>query len=592
MKSFFRKQTIRVPFHKRLFYTIFTLIFLFVVIVSVFQYQREKFFREQMLSTTLTKYNTLIMYEIRKNGISEAAFKEIDRFLDLPEIRITVISDRGKVLFDSKKHDLAHMDNHLSRPEIIAARKYGAGYAIRYSESVDRDYFYSAQKYGNLFIRTALPYNTSTVQLLQVDNQFVYFLVILFLLMVITLFRFSYLLGNNISRLRKFAISAEQNQMQENNYTFTHDDIGEISEKLVKIYQRLVRTKTALSIEQEKLFMHFKFSREGLAIFSEEKTEILSNSLFIQQINLISDSSLNSSEQVFQLEEFTPICEFIEMGLVNAPKREEVVSKNLKIHKGGKSFEVDCVIFEDKTFEISIYNSTQQEEEIRLKRQLTQNISHELKTPVSSIQGYMETILSMPNIDPAKRQLFLERCYAQSKRLSYLLSDISMLNRMDEANSLFDIEQVDVARIVRDIYNEIQLDLDKKNITVEFKNWPEKAYIDGNSSLVYSIFRNLFDNASTYAGENISIFISCYREDADYYYFSFADTGTGVAEEHLNRLFERFYRVDKGRARKIGGTGLGLAIVKNAVLFHKGEISAKNRPEGGLVFLFKLKKKM
>ncbi len=184
---------------------------------------------------------------------------------------------------------------------------------------------------------------------------------------------------------------------------------------------------------------------------------------------------------------------------MNAPKREEVVSKMLKIQKAGKSFEVDCVIFEDKTFEISIYNSTQQEEEIRLKRQLTQNISHELKTPVSSIQGYMETILSMPNIDPAKRQLFLERCYAQSKRLSYLLSDISMLNRMDEANSMFDVEEVDVARIVRDIYNEIQLDLDKKNISVEFNNWPEKALIEGNSSLIYSIFRNLFDNAGIYA---------------------------------------------------------------------------------------------
>ncbi|MDP4270696.1 MAG: ATP-binding protein [Bacteroidota bacterium] len=592
MKPFFQKNTMRIPFHKRLFVTIFTLIFLFVVIVSVFQYRREKFFREQMLSTTLTKYNTLIMYEIKKNGISSASFNEIHKFIDLSEIRITIIDLKGKVLFDSERHDFVHMSNHLNRPEIITASQKGYGYAIRFSESVDRDFFYSAQKYGNLYIRTALPYNTQTVQLLQVDSQFVYFLVILFLLMVLTLFRFSFVLGRNIARLRDFAVSADKNELREKTYTFSQDDIGEISEKLVKIYHRLVRTKTALSIEREKLFMHFRFSREGLAIFTKDKKEILTNSLFIQHINLISDFPLENAEQVFQLKEFTPVCDFLDASLSLRQKREEVVSKKVKIMKGGKSFEIDCVIFEDKTFEISIFNNTQQEEENRLKRQLTQNISHELKTPVSSIQGYMETILSMPDLDPAKRQLFLERCYAQSKRLSYLLSDISMLNRMDEANTLFDIEQVEVSRIVHDIHNEIQLELDKKNISVEFKNWPEKIFIEGNSSLVYSIFRNLFDNASTYAGENVKITISCYRQDTEYYYFSFADTGTGVAEEHLNRLFERFYRVDKGRSRKIGGTGLGLAIVKNAVLFHKGEISAKNRPEGGLEFMFKLKKKL
>ena len=114
--------------------------------------------------------------------------------------------------------------------------------------------------------------------------------------------------------------------------------------------------------------------------------------------------------------------------------------------------------------------------------------------------------------------------------------------------------------------------------------------IVGNSSLLYSIFRNLTDNAIAYAGVGIQITINCFREDEKFYYFSFSDTGVGVSEEHLNRLFERFYRVDKGRSRKLGGTGLGLAIVKNAVLFHGGTIFAKNIPGGGLEFVFTLQK--
>ena len=133
------------------------------------------------------------------------------------------------------------------------------------------------------------------------------------------------------------------------------------------------------------------------------------------------------------------------------------------------------------------------------------------------------------------------------------------------------------------------LGLEEKHITVVNK-LPSEVILTGSSSLLYSIFRNLTDNAIAYAGNDIQITINCFREDEKFYYFSFSDTGVGVPEEHLNRLFERFYRVDKGRSRKLGGTGLGLAIVKNAVLFHGGTIFAKNMPKGGLEFVFTLKK--
>ena len=239
---------------------------------------------------------------------------------------------------------------------------------------------------------------------------------------------------------------------------------------------------------------------------------------------------------------------------------------------------------------IKIYwklEKTKKEQDV-LKRQLTQNIAHELKTPVASIQGYLETILDNPNIDEKTQKVFLQRSFAQSQRLTSLLQDISTLNRMDDARDYMDFDVVDISRMVSNITHETALQLQEKGMTFRDKLQPG-IRVHGNQSLLYSVFRNLTDNAIAYAGEGKTITLSA-SEDEDYWYFVFQDNGVGVPPEHLPRLFERFYRVDKGRSRKMGGTGLGLAIVKNAVQLHGGRIKVENRQEGGLRFNFSLKK--
>ena len=222
---------------------------------------------------------------------------------------------------------------------------------------------------------------------------------------------------------------------------------------------------------------------------------------------------------------------------------------SITINKNGRTFIVECIIFQDASFEISINDVTQEEEQVRLKRQLTQNIAHELKTPVSSIQGYLETIVNNDNISREKMNTFLERCYAQSNRLSRLLRDISVLTRMDEAANMIDMERVDISVLVGNIINEVALELEEKHITI-VDSLKKGIQIKGNYSLLYSIFRNLMDNAIAYAGTNIQININCFREDENFYYFSFSDTGVGVPAEHLNRLFERFYRFGAGYRKK------------------------------------------
>ncbi len=227
-------------------------------------------------------------------------------------------------------------------------------------------------------------------------------------------------------------------------------------------------------------------------------------------------------------------------------------------------------------------------EQNKMRRELTQNIAHELKTPTTSILGYIETLLDNPDIDSNMRQQFLTRAHLQTQRLSSLLQDISTLNQMDHAPKQHEMKRVELSHVVADIAQETSIALQKKSMT--FRNClPGSVIVTGNPSLLYSIFRNLVDNALLYAGEGTTLTLTA-KEDTDVWHFTFQDNGIGVAEEHLPRLFERFYRVDKGRSRTMGGTGLGLAIVKNAVTLHGGTITAKNAEGGGLRFDFTIKK--
>lgn len=229
------------------------------------------------------------------------------------------------------------------------------------------------------------------------------------------------------------------------------------------------------------------------------------------------------------------------------------------------------------------------ENQIRIKKQLTHNISHELKTPISSIHGYIETILSNDSIPPETTRNFLEKCLAQANRLTYLLRDISTINRMTEAPNMIYKTSVNIFSLVNSILSEVALELEEHQMNV-VNTLTKDIEIRGNESLLYSIFRNLIDNAIAYAGNGTTIRILCEYESKDNYHFTFSDNGQGVEEQHRARIFERFYRIDKGRSRKMGGTGLGLSIVNNAIKLHGGVIELHQSAEGGCEFVFSLDK--
>ena len=230
----------------------------------------------------------------------------------------------------------------------------------------------------------------------------------------------------------------------------------------------------------------------------------------------------------------------------------------------------------------------EEQEKIRIKQQLTNNINHELKTPVASIQVCLETLLSGINLTEEKRQELIERCYTNNERLRRLLEDVSLITRMESGSQLIGKETVNINSIIDEISDELNIMPEDERLYLH-ADFNEQVVMNGNLSLIGSIFRNLTENAIAYSGGK-NIYITLMENNEDSCLISFEDDGRGVEEDQLPRLFERFYRVDKGRSRRMGGTGLGLAIVKHAVQFHGGNVSVTNRAEGGLRFEFSLKK--
>ncbi len=228
----------------------------------------------------------------------------------------------------------------------------------------------------------------------------------------------------------------------------------------------------------------------------------------------------------------------------------------------------------------------EEENKRALKHQMTSNIAHELRTPVSSIRGYLETLVDNPQMNAETKELFLERSYLQTIRLSDLIRDIALITKMEESPELFSIENVDMKIVVNDVFEEFGESLAQSEMFVE--NLVSQSFsIMGNYPLLYALIRNLVENSVKYAGQGSTIHIECEEVNGNLH-FLYYDTGQGVPEYDLARIFERFYRSGNQNSKSNDGSGLGLSIVRNAVVFHQGAITAQNRNAGGLEFHFTL----
>lgn len=469
---------IRISYTRRLFLWLLGYSMLLAACFIFFQYQREKEFKASELDARLQLVNRYI-----GNGLEDGLEMDSIRLGNLlpnTEVRITLIDSDGKAIYDNSIDSLP-AGNHSDREEVAKARKNGEGYASRrHSESTGVNYFYSARRLGNgMIVRSAVPYNISLSQLLEADYNFLWVMGGIALLFGVAGFFATRRVGQHIIRLKNFAATVEKGEIISDTAPFPHDELGEISNNIVRLYARLQQ-----AIEER-----------------------------------------------------------------------------------------------DKQHSLAMH---QQQEKERIKKQLTNNINHELKTPVASIQVCLETMLAHGNMNEVKRKAFIERCLANTDRLRRLLTDVALLTRMDEGGSFISMAPVNLTAIVSDVVADCGLAANERGMVIENYIVPE-IVINGNTQFLESVFYNLIDNALSYSGgTRITLKIETLTDEK--VVMTVCDNGCGVADEHLERLFERFYRVDKGRSRAMGGTGLGLSIVKNVIHLHGGSVCVENIPAGGLAF--------
>lgn len=468
----------KLSYPQRLFVWLLGYSLLMVGCFVVFQYHREKDYKADEIDKQLQLINTYILTELSEGH--DVHDIKLDEFKPFNDIRISVISDKGHIIYDNTLDSLPKT-NHLGRQEIRDAMLNGSGYAVRrHSESTGNYYFYSAKKSddGNI-VRTAVPYSVSFSELLQADYGFLWIMGTITLVMCVLGYFATRRVGLHISRLNKFAENAENGARISDTEPFPHDELGEISNHIVHLYARLQQA-VADRDSEHRAALHEQLEKE------------------------------------------------------------------------------------------------------RIKKQLTNNINHELKTPVASIKVSVETMLAHRNMSEEKQTLFLQRCLTNTERLQRLLTDVSLLTRMDDGSASILKEQVNLTDIINDVVEDRQIIAATKGITIE--NYISRNIVmSGNQSLLEAVFNNLIDNAIVYSG-GTRIKIESISIGNDKIVIALSDNGCGVPSEHLPRLFERFYRIDKGRSRAAGGTGLGLSIVKNAVTLHGGDITAENQCSGGLLF--------
>ncbi|WP_277290987.1 ATP-binding protein [Streptococcus orisratti] len=476
--------------------------------------------------------------------------------LKMSNVRITWVDNQGKVLYDNES-DAQTMDNHANREEIKEALKDGYGESVRYSKTLTTQSFYSAQRLDNgTVIRLSVTRHSILVLLFRMFQPLALILVLAFFL--------SLWLSRSIAK----SVVGPLNRLD-----LDHPLENDAYEEISPLLRRIARHQKEVT-EREVVIEQRQSEFDTIISKIKEGMVLLDNNCRIISINQAAQDILQTDQtclgkDMLQIIRNLSLNNWLEKGL-QGRKQEGI----LQLDDSHYKVMVRPIQSEDKVTGLALlfFDVTEQLQAEQLRREFTANVSHELKTPLHLISGYSEMLASDVVAQKDVPQ-FAEKIHSESQRMIQLVEDIIKLSHLDESEELA-MEPVNLYQISEEVLESLSAKANERHINLHLLGEP--AYITGNHALIHSLIYNLCDNAIIYNRDKGDVTVGI-TSNEDKIVLTVQDTGVGIAKDEQERIFERFYRVDKSRSKKLGGTGLGLSIVKHAVNQHHADIKVESQ---------------
>lgn len=493
-------------------------------------------------------------------GVTNEGMNYFQNF-KVADYRITWIDTDGTVLYDSISNT-DKMENHLEREEVIKALSAGYGESRRYSDTLMERSLYSAQILSDgTILRLSIAQNSILTLLLGMAQPVCIIFAIALVLSIALAIRVSKKIIQPINEMDL------DNPLSNESY----DELSPFLRRIDSQQKQLRKQETMLRQKQNELNTIIGSMNEGMVLLNQEG-KILS-------MNPSARKVLDAQPNYAGMDMLSFNRNLDLQAILSAALQGQPGERIIKLH--GESYQVDAnpVISEDVTKGVALlfFNVTEKEKAEQIRREFTANVSHELKTPLHSISGYAE-LLKSGMVKQADLIPFAGKIYDEAQRMTRLVEDIISLSHLDEGAKDMPHETVDLYELAKKTVRSLEPEAAAAHITLELSGVP--ATLNGIPQLLYSILYNLCDNAIKYNHENGTVTINVQNEEARVI-FSVHDTGIGIAPEHQERIFERFYRVDKSHSKEVGGTGLGLSIVKHAAKIHDAGIEIESSAEKG-----------
>lgn len=572
------------------FLIIFLILFLFTFLVIGELHNYDKSQTKERLLTVATVAGDILEPSIDKGNQPEIQHL-VSGLGEKTGVRITVVDGNGRVLGDSSRNP-AEMENHADRPEIKDAIANDLGESDRYSDTLRKEMLYVAVPYngnGNrvsAVIRTSLPLSTLEKTIHPIETKVIYLGVILTLVALLLSLGLSKTISHSLGGIIKSSEELAKGNLDINiPVTGGKSEISKISIALNQMAKKLSELFKQLSREKNQLQAVLSAMSEGVMVVSREGRVIIINSALKKMFNLKEDPTQKPYWEILRNRELTKLVESV---LVNwMPDSREI----FYLYPDEKHYFANVIPLDspDKEVIVVMFDITDFKRLEKIKADFIANVSHELRTPLTAIKGYTETLEEEAYESPEDQKHFLKIIKRHTDRLINIVSDLLVLSEVESRDSLSrenaanDLEETNVNELIKSSLDALRSKAQEKGIEISYRSDNDAYRIKANRFLLEQMFINLIDNAVKYTPENGKVDVSVKKEGSQIL-TEISDTGIGIPKEHLPRIFERFYRVDKTRSRNLGGTGLGLSIVKHIVIMHGGRIEVQSEEGRGSKF--------